>query len=276
MVQKWNDEIMRKFEKGDIHAAAAIEGYLPPPRPVEAPSLAWVRKWKSSWGWSMLTRSADESTWLPYNHVDMQQSRARTAQMIAEGVHRFLILNYDQLWRNSWCMSKHKIAWKDRQAVGTRARKCPAGARQDKKIHAVRGSRRSMTATWPSQKEHGLKHVQYCIWFLLQVLTTSWSDGTPGPIAFCVPEGKMPSAEIQKWNREHVGRSLIITSQTPTHFMNGEILVVIMEQLFSPALEAQRARQPVREASIRCASVLRYCYCSSFAVTVVAMNSGMA
>ena len=75
-----------------------------------------------------------------------------------------------------------------------------------------------------------------------EVLTSSWSDGRPGPVAFCVAEGKLRPADIQKWNAEHVGSSLIISSQTPTHFMNAESLIVVLEQLYSPAFEAQRKR----------------------------------
>ena len=60
-------------------------------------------------------------------------------------MHKFLILNYDQLWRNCWQMSRYKLCFKNRSGAGKRVRKVAAGMRADKKIHSVRGSRRSIT-----------------------------------------------------------------------------------------------------------------------------------
>ncbi|CAK9116427.1 unnamed protein product [Durusdinium trenchii] len=47
-----------------------------------------------------------------------------------------------------------------------------------------------------------------------QVLTSSWSDGSKGPLAFCIPEGAMTAQEIQKWNQEHEVRHFIINSHS--------------------------------------------------------------
>ena len=81
----------------------------------------------------------------------MQRSRQETMELIAKaGVHRYLLLNYDQLWRAAWTPSgsKFKLHYKHRSGAGKRVPKRRAGAREDKKIHSVRGSRRSITVAW--------------------------------------------------------------------------------------------------------------------------------
>lgn len=77
---------------------------------------------------------------------------------------------------------------------------------------------------------------------LPEVLTTSWSDGTPGPIAYCLPEGKLSGAEMAEYNCAHRGKSWVMSSGTSSHFMSGECFAVMLEQLISPALEIQRQR----------------------------------
>ena len=74
------------------------------------------------------------------------------------------------------------------------------------------------------------------------VLTTSWSDGTRGPLAFCVPDGKITPEEQRAWNVAHKGRSYVLTSGTRSHFMTADTLLQLFEQLFSPALQQQRDR----------------------------------
>ncbi|CAK9082833.1 unnamed protein product [Durusdinium trenchii] len=116
-------------------------------------------------------------------------------------------------------MSHYKLCFKHRSGAGKRVRKLAAGMREDKKIHSVRGSRRSVT-----------------------VLTTSWSDGTPGPIAFCVAEGHISGQDIVDYNLKNYGRSMVVTSGGSSHFMTGETMMIMMEQLISPALKLQRER----------------------------------
>ena len=75
-----------------------------------------------------------------------------------------------------------------------------------------------------------------------QVLTSSWSDGTAGPLAFTVPEGKLSAEAIKQFNEKHAGRAMVLTSGTSSHFMTGDTLVQVYEQLYSPALALQRAK----------------------------------
>lgn len=75
-----------------------------------------------------------------------------------------------------------------------------------------------------------------------QVLTSTWSDGQPGPLAYCVPEGRLTHEKISSYNQAHKGTSMIVTSGTKSHFMSAETLNIIMEQLYSPAFARQRAK----------------------------------
>jgi len=82
-----------------------------------------------------------------------------------------------------------------------------------------------------------------------EVLTRSWSTGDPGPIAYCLPEGTMKSSEMTEFNKKHHGYAMVFSSTTDSHFMTGETLCMVYEQLYSPALALQRKRLNVgREA----------------------------
>lgn len=144
-VQKWNQSIEQDYKDGKISAEAVIAGILPVPEKIKPPTPAWVRWWKASWGWSMLSRSGDTQGWLPFAHEDMCRSREQTRQLLAEGCHKFLCLNYDQLWRSAWNMGQHRLCFKDRQFKGKRVAKRKVTAHADKKVHHVKGSRRSIT-----------------------------------------------------------------------------------------------------------------------------------
>lgn len=148
MVKEHNASIEEKYRSGKISAEAAQKLLHDLPTLVKDPSNSWIRWWRQVFGWSLLTRASDDQQFLPFTHVDMQLSRQRTLDLVANGVHPFLILNYDQLWRSAWQMSAYKIHYKDRSKVGNRAHRAKVGQRPDKKVHAVRGARRSRTVSW--------------------------------------------------------------------------------------------------------------------------------
>ena len=191
---------------------------LPKPRPLKPPSRQWASWFLRQYGWSLLSRGNDTQLSLPYCHEDMRRAReAYRALVDDKGVHGALVLNFDQLWRTAWG-SNSKLLFKT-GCPGEPSQKSKAGARTSKKIDAVKHQRRGMTA-----------------------VTTSWSDGTAGPIAFCVPEGRISAEEMAKFNKEHRGRSYVLSSGSKTHFLTADTLLILYEQLFSPALVLQRQR----------------------------------
>ncbi|CAK9114494.1 Uncharacterized protein (Fragment) [Durusdinium trenchii] len=81
--------------------------------------------------------------------------------------------------------------------------------------------------------------VPHCIQRELDLLIMEHSSG---PIAFCVAEGHISGQDIVDYNLKNYGRSMVVTSGGSSHFMTGETMMIMMEQLISPALKLQRER----------------------------------
>lgn len=47
---------------------------------------------------------------------------------------------------------------------------------------------------------------------------------------------------MQEFNLAHQGKAYVLSSQSGTHFMNGEVLSIMQEQLWSQAFHLQRAK----------------------------------
>lgn len=157
MIAEHNREVKARYEANEISAQQVLSLVEPEPKPIKYPSESWIRIWKSCWGWAMLTRSADDSAWLPYSHTDMETARNEVNKLVSEhGCHPYLLLNYDQVWRNAWSLSKTPLCYKQRSGAGKRTKKARVGTRIDKKVHAIRGARRSLT---------DLRLLMYCIIF---------------------------------------------------------------------------------------------------------------
>lgn len=150
LTEAHNEDFGNQYREGHIHPETLLDGLLPLPSKVKHPTESWARWWKSAWGWSVLSRSADEgSTWLPYSHHDMVQSREEFSKLMSEQqVNPLLILNYDQVWRNCFSIGRTPLMYKEREKGGDRAEKTRVGPKADKKMHAIRGARRSITVPW--------------------------------------------------------------------------------------------------------------------------------
>ena len=193
---------------------------MPRPRKLRTPDRRWGSWFLKKYGWSLLSRSSDQQQSLPYSHDDMRVAREDYQKLLQSGVHGALILNYDQLWRCCWSHNS-RLMFKAGNAGKATPRKA-APARANKKVDAVKHARRGVTA-----------------------LTSSWSDGSAGPIVFCIPEGRMTAAQMHEWNSSHVGSSYVLSSGSRTHFMTADTLLQVFEQVYSPALEKQSKRPAV-------------------------------
>ena len=150
LVRQHNQDVRDRYESGELSAEATLASLEPIPAKLEHPSESWVRSWKRMWGWAMLARSSDDASWLPFSHADMEMARIEVGQLMTKhSVHRFLILNFDQVWRNCWSLSNTPLCYKVRSLAGQRAKKAKVGSRIDKKLHSIRGARRSITVSWP-------------------------------------------------------------------------------------------------------------------------------
>ena len=147
-VEAYNANVLNQYKEGSIHPKALEAAFEPMPQKLKQPSRSWCQWWRMAWGWSMLTRSADSQQWLPYEHADLQATRDHVADLLATGTHGGLVLNWDQIWRNSYDVSKFKVAYKTRANVGKRTRRTRPNPQFDKKSHAIKGARKSMTDTY--------------------------------------------------------------------------------------------------------------------------------
>lgn len=231
LVQDWNKNIANAIDKvkahnqmlsqemdaGRLSPQTVMQQWLPVPTLVQQPSVQWARWFLKEFGWSLLARGDGSQGWLAYNHCDMVATRAKVEGLISKrGCHPALILNYDQLWRSCYQWGG-RLLYKHRKNKGMRAKKKRAPKTMGKKHHAVKGARRGITA-----------------------ITSTWSDGSRGPIAFCIPEGRMKVEEICAFNSRYEGRAFVLTSGTGTHFTSAETMLTVFEQLYSVALQNQR------------------------------------
>ena len=145
LVKEQNENFRAMHERKEISTSALCSALLPEPTPVPMPDQNWCRKFSQQFGWSLLSGSSEQAS-LPYSHPDMQLFRHTFQSMLASGVNKHLVLNFDQLWRCAFNVTG-KLRWKPRVNVGKRSAKTKAPKRLDKKRHAVRSARRSLTAT---------------------------------------------------------------------------------------------------------------------------------
>lgn len=108
MVEEHNKDIEDRFKAGKLQAAAALAALEPMPKMVPHPSESWVRRWKVSWGWSMLSRGGDEQQSLPFDHIDMQQSREEVS---LKNAYLFVVFYSFVLFPCFWSLGCLQLTW---------------------------------------------------------------------------------------------------------------------------------------------------------------------
>lgn len=73
-------------------------------------------------------------------------------------------------------------------------------------------------------------------------VTTSWSDGTAGPLGICFPLGMFGEQEVTQFNNAHRGEAFLFSSEKRSHFMSGEQFVILLKELLGQAFTQQRAK----------------------------------
>ena len=139
-IKNQNEQMLSKSHE------AAMAGLTALPKPLKVPSASWCRMFQKNWGWSLLSAGSEAQAYLPYDHVDMVMSRNHVKDLFTtQGVHPGLLLNFDQVWRQAFSHNA-KLRFKPRHLAGVKASKTRPNKHSDKKIHHIRGSRRSITA----------------------------------------------------------------------------------------------------------------------------------
>ena len=142
-VEKYNNELIQMHKEKKITARDVAKRRLKYPTKVDEVSERWGRTFMKRFGWSLLSSSQEQAS-LPYDHADMEMYRQHYKHMLSQGVHKHLVLNFDQVWRCAFSWNG-KMHWKPRTKVGKTGKKTKTPKQLDKKRHAVRGARKSLT-----------------------------------------------------------------------------------------------------------------------------------
>ena len=70
--------------------------------------------------------------------------------------------------------------------------------------------------------------------------TSTWANGTSGPVFACVPDGKLPEDTKRTYNAKYPGEFYVTTSGSSSHFMTADTTIEMLSELYGPAFEAQR------------------------------------
>ena len=125
----------------------------------------------------------------------MEDTRNRfKARCVLENIPLDMVLNYDQLWKSNY-RHPRKVLHKASRRVGTRIVKKHTlkqnkafkalGSQPDASRQGGRGKEAVDDEVVRHDKVSGEKNA-------MTVVTSTWADGTAGPMCFCVAVGFMP------------------------------------------------------------------------------------
>jgi len=179
---------------------------------------------------------------LPYDHPSMRSVRERVS-LLFETVHPALLLNYDQLWKLAARGAKFKY-FKDSNMAGSEKvrdekgkfvwKRTAAGSDEESAVPVRKPASSSKSHQQPVHDPVGNARQPHTL------CTSTWSDGTAGPLLSVWKEGTISQEAITRINTRYAGRMLVMVTRSDTHFMNGELTVRYLEELVGPALRAKR------------------------------------
>ena len=73
-------------------------------------------------------------------------------------------------------------------------------------------------------------------------VTSTWSDGSRGPLGLCCPESFLKPEFMEHFNKEHDGEMFLFSSEGKGHFMHSGTMMTLMHGLLTSAFEKQRAK----------------------------------
>ena len=86
----------------------------------------------------------------------------------------------------------------------------------------------SRSDNWPSTRNS------------ITAVTSTWSDGTRGPLALCYAPCSLKQADVDSFNREFSGECFLFSSETKSHFMTGQTLLTLMHGILTDAFQLKR------------------------------------
>jgi hypothetical protein len=199
------------------------------------------RRYRKKWDWHRRVTGMT-GCFLPYDHPSMRTVRERVS-MLFETIHPALLLNYDQLWKLAARGSKFKY-FKDSSNAGKQKvkdvkgkfvwKQADEGSGEGSGLPDRRPAKSSKLHQQPVHDPVGNARQPHTL------CTSTWSDGTQGPLLSVWKEGSISQETINRVNTRYAGRMMVMVTRSDTHFMNGELTVKYLEELVGPALRAKR------------------------------------
>ena len=242
--EKQNNITYASWREGKISAADARKKHLPMKEKAHGkPSRTWALRQRRRFGWSKRALNTP-GNFLAYDHPAMVKIRKNFAEWAkTANMHPRLCLNYDQLYKPNRRQKKEKL-FKLRGEAGKRGdpgrSEIDAGRTRTKHARDIAAAggvpadkkRRKPSMSDPdSRVDTATNGREACT-----VVTSTYSDGTRGPLCLCFAEGKVSQAMAEDYNTRYEGKVLIISSKTESHFMTAETTLELFERLYTPAL----------------------------------------
>ena len=73
-------------------------------------------------------------------------------------------------------------------------------------------------------------------------MTSTWSDGTRGPLSICCPEGFLKEEVMEQMNKQFEGELFLFSSEGRGHFMHAGTFLSLLRGCLSTAFDKQRAK----------------------------------
>ena len=105
-VEKHNAQVSIDMVSVGASASAIRRCFLPVPTRVPEINTKFLRRFLALFCWERRSLNT-AGQYLEYSDPRLRSSRLKLHQQISEGVHRFLILNVDQVWRQSMRFGKN-------------------------------------------------------------------------------------------------------------------------------------------------------------------------
>ena len=214
-------DLQRRVANGEISSTVGAKAFPP----ISSRKLAnedinssWVRNYLQRFGWRRL-RQNTKGVYLEMDHPQMVQARKNFFEKIESGVDMRLVLNIDQVWRAGYAGTKYVLR-KHRKKLGKRQSKKTAERNQLMDVHQnVQLARKSIT-----------------------VVTSSWGDMTPGPLAIHIPQGLVKPSIVRDFNAKHRGVAFAAFSESSSHFMTSQTFNELLVGIYGDAFSKQRKK----------------------------------
>ncbi len=191
----------------------------------------WMHRFFLKLGWSCRTANT-KGVYLPYDHPKMEEVRNSFARIrVGASAPLQLCLNFDQLWKAGW-NSPEKIFFTSANHSANSSSKISKISSVAK--NAVRDVKQACTSATPRNANvTNARHSITCV-------TSTWADGTAGPLGICIPNGFLSLKDMEEINKKYLGSVHIFLSGSENHFMNASTTLIYMQELLTHAFSAKR------------------------------------